>query len=64
MKDFSEKIIFEKASDWIENNQKVAQVTREKKARCRRLIELILSGAKLLMTTSYSLLSAAEASER
>ena len=27
MKDFSEKIIFEKASDWIENNQKVALAT-------------------------------------
>ena len=27
MKDFSEKIIFEKANDWIENNQKVALAT-------------------------------------
>ncbi len=27
MKDFSEKIIFEKASDWIENNLKVALAT-------------------------------------
>ena len=27
MKDLSEKIIFEKANDWIENNQKVALAT-------------------------------------
>ena len=27
MKDFSEKIIFEKANDWVENNQKVALAT-------------------------------------
>ena len=27
MKDFSEKIIFEKANDWIENNQKVVLAT-------------------------------------
>ena len=27
MKDFSEKIIFEKANNWVENNQKVALAT-------------------------------------